>query len=93
MKTVTKRELPTNSDCPLTDAEISILLQYLDNLEWKTYQRVKHLTSGWCEVTVEGYDELELDIFVEWGVDGQWRDDDYVSITRESLSKPEKLLS
>ena len=93
MKTAKERGIPTNSDCPLTDAEMSVLLQYLDKLEWKEYQRVKQQTSGWCYVTVEEYDEFEVAIFVEWGVDGQWRDDDAISITREFLSKPEKLLS
>jgi len=93
MKTAEQREIRTNSDCPLTESEMSVLLQYLDKLEWKEYQRVKHLTSGWCEVTVEAYDEFEVAIFVEWGVDGQWRDDDAISIAREFLSKPEKLLS
>jgi len=93
MKTAEERGIPTNSDCPLTDEEMSVLLQYLEKLEWKEYQRVRHQTSGWCDATVNGYDEFEVDIMVEWGADGQWRDEDSVCIDREFLSKPEKLLS
>ena len=94
MKTAEKRQIPTNSDCPLTDEEMSVLLQYLEKLEWKEYQRVRHQTSGWCDATVQEYDELEVVIMVEWGVDSAgWRDDDEIYVDRVFLSKPEKLLS
>ena len=88
-----KREIPVNSECPLTDAEKDVLLKFLDHEEWKVYQRVKKLTSGYCNAEVVCYDELEIEIFVEWGVDGQWRDDDELIVNREFLSTPEKLLS
>jgi len=88
-----KKVIPTNSDCPLTEAEEQVLLKFLDHEEWKTYQRVKSLTSGYCNAEVVCYDEREIEIFVEWGVDGQWSDDDELIVNREFLSNPEKLLS
>jgi len=91
MKTAVERGIPTNSECPLTEAEMAVLLQYLEKLEWTEYQRVRQQTSGWCDATVEEYDEFEVAILVEWGVDGQWRDDDTVCIDRKFLSTPEKL--
>jgi len=94
MKTAEEREIPTNSECPLTDEEMNVLLKYLHQREWATYQRyVQKLTSGYCDSEVQYYDEFEITILFEWGVDGQWRDDDQVCLDRKVLSTPEKILS
>ena len=79
-------KIPNNEDCPLTSEEQVALLLLMDNLEWKAYRPFKHLTSAYVESEVDGYDEFEIEATITWGVDGQWTDNDFISIDRKKLT-------
>lgn len=80
-----KREYPVNEDCPLSDKEKESLSKVLDNAEWGRYRPLKHLNSAYVESEVNGYDEFEIEATITWGVDGQWSDDDFITINRKKL--------
>jgi hypothetical protein len=81
-----RRKYPRNLECPLTKEEKKELSKALDELEWRAYVPLKHLTGGWSEAKVIEYDEFKVEVKVEWGVDGEgWNDFDYQTIEREDL--------
>jgi len=77
-----QREIPNNADCPLNKYEIEGLNRIIDEIEWREYQRVKRLTSGYVESKIVDYDEEEVSVDVTVGVDGQWSDVINISINR-----------
>ena len=81
-----RRRYPRNPECPLTKEERKELSKALDELECRAYVPLKHLTSGWSEATVTSYDEDDIEVKVNWGVDSEgWNDYDYQTIKREDL--------
>lgn len=80
-----KREFPKNPDCPLTEVERVKLSRMLDEIEWREYQPVRHITGGYAEVEVTDYDELEINVKVKTGVDGDHHDEFTAVIQREEI--------
>jgi len=81
-----QRKYPKNPDCPLSKKEKIALDKVIDEIEWKAYLPLKHLSSGWSDATVTEYDECEIEIEVKWGVDSEgWSDNDYQTIERSML--------
>jgi len=66
-----KRRFKRNPDCPLTRTERTKLCKYLDEMEWREYYPLKHISGAYADATVYGYDELRINIQLKWGVDGQ----------------------
>ena len=92
MKTAEER-IPTNSEFPLTEKEMEVLLQFIDQEECKTYDRfVRRLSGGYCYGEVIEYDDRKIIINIIWGVDGDWNNHDELTVNREFLSTPEKIL-
>jgi hypothetical protein len=65
-----KRRFPRNPECPLTKEERVKLCKALDDLEWQVYLPLKYLTSSYADAIVIEYDELEIEIELEYGSDG-----------------------
>jgi len=80
-----KRKFPKSEDTALNKYERNGLCRMLDEMEWREYQRVKHLTSGYCNATINRIDEVEIHGTITWGVDGQWNDSDDFVINRTEL--------
>ena len=79
-------KFPDNADCPLTNEEKIALEVLMKDLEWKAVRPFKHLTSYYTESVIDGYDEFEIEATITWGVDGQWTDNDFVTIDRKKLT-------
>ena len=82
-----KRRIPRNMDCLLTKKERANICKRLDEIEWNTYQPWKHSTSAYADATVVEYDEDEVTFKVEWGVDGDWHDEDEFTTNRKYFNK------
>jgi len=80
------KNLPINHDCPLTDKEIEILKILLDKLEWETLTPFKTLSGIYSDSNVDGYDEWEIEATLFWGVDGEWEDENNITIDRKTLT-------
>ncbi len=79
------KKFPENDDCPLNNYEKEGLTRILDQLEWREYQRVKHLTSGYVNSKITDYDEDEINAEITIGVDGQWSDTTDITIKRSEI--------
>jgi hypothetical protein len=77
-----KRKFPKNPDCPLNKYEKVGLNKFLDELEWKEYQQVKHQTSGYVESKVTDYNEFDINFQITIGIDGQWSNTTNYTIKR-----------
>ena len=79
-------------DCLLTKKERTALCEYLDRLEWDTYQPIKKRSSAYASAKVEEYDEVMIIIELTWGVDSDgWSETVSIDIMREDLLTPENL--
>jgi len=82
------RNHPTNSNCPLSSDEEKNLNTYLDKIEWEAYFPLKQLTSAYSRAKVIEYDEFEIMIELEYGVDGDGRHyTEDISISRSNLNQ------
>lgn len=70
----TKRKFPVNEDCPLNKYEKEGLNRIIDEIEWREYQRVRHLSGGYVDSEIIDYDEDVVEVDVTVGVDGEWHD-------------------
>lgn len=81
-----KRRFPRFPDCrPLTKAERVRLSSLLDEIEWKTYLPLKHRTSAYADAKVTEYDDIEIEVDVEYGIDGESHYTDNFTIQRAEL--------
>ena len=80
-----KRKFSKNPNCPLTKEEKSKLSILLNQIEWREYQPVRHITGGYAEVRVIDYDEIEVHIEIKWGVDGYHHETETETIQREEI--------
>jgi hypothetical protein len=80
-----KRRFPRYPDCPLTKVEKVRLSSLLDEIEWRTYLPLKHRTSAYADAKVTEYDEIEIHVKIEFGIDGESHDTDYLTIQRSEL--------
>ena len=79
------RKFPKNPDCPLTKVERVKLSRMLDEIEWREYQPVRHITGSYTEAKVIYYDEIEVIVNVKWGVDGYHHEEFNAVIQREEI--------
>jgi hypothetical protein len=66
-----KRRIPKNPDCPLTKVERVKLCKLLDEIEWREYYPMKHLSGAFADATVYKYDEENIHVELKWGTEGQ----------------------
>jgi len=79
------RKFPKNTECPLTKVERVKLSRILDEIEWRKYQPVRHITGGYAEANVTDYDEIEIRVRVKVGVDGDHHEEFTTVIQREEI--------
>ena len=80
------RTFPVNPNCPLSDEEKEKISKLLDEIELEAYAPIKHLSSGYADAIVNDYDEFEIRVEVEYGVDSDGRHDtEYIQIERMLL--------
>ena len=65
-----KYRIPKNPECPLSKKERDELVKHLDFIQWNYYLPFKWTSGGYAEVKVTEYDEAEITVLVQHGVDG-----------------------